>query len=340
MRRGASEKHRMKKKITVLTLCTLLFALCMSAEAQQPKKIPLIGYLSPSDPGSEASRSESIRQALRERGYIEGKNIAIEYRYSEGKVDRFSELAAELVHLKVDVIVASGGPRLIQAAKNAIKTIPIVMVGAGIDPVEAGFVESLAHPGGNVTGISTLNRELGGKRLELLKEAVPKVVRVAVLYDAGTLGIVRDVKEVLPVAARALGLTIQPWEIRTANDVDRAFAAMGKQRPDGLSVAGGRLMGANQKRIADFALKSRLPSIYYTREFTDAGGLISYGADAAESYRRVAYFVDRILTGAKPADLPVEQPTKFELVINLKTAKQIGVIIPPELLARANTLIK
>jgi putative tryptophan/tyrosine transport system substrate-binding protein len=330
----------MTRKITVLTLSALLFALSFSASAQQTKKVPRIGYLSPSDPGSESTRSEPIRRALRALGYVEGQNIAIEYRYAEGKVDRFSELAAELVHLKVDVIVASGGPRLIQAAKNAIKTIPIVMVGAGIDPVEAGFVESLARPGGNVTGITTLNRELGGKRLELLKEAVPKVVRVAVLYDAGTLGIVRDVKEVLPVAARALGLTIQPWEIRTANDVDRAFAAMGKQRPDGLSVAGGRLMGANQKRIADFALKSRLPSMYYTREAVEAGGLMSYGADEADSYRRVAYYVDRILKGAKPADLPVEQPTKFELAINMKTAKQIGVTIPQSLLYRADKVIR
>src|SRR5262249_20121893 len=270
-------------------VAVILLAVAVVAEAQQPAKIPRIGYLSNADPATDSARAGGLRLALRERGYIEGQNIAIEYRYAEGKVDRFSELAAELVHLKVDVIVASGGPRLIQAAKNAIKTIPIVMVGAGIDPVEAGFVESLARPGGNVTGITTLNRELGGKRLELLKEAVPKVARVAVLYDAGTLGIVRDVKEVLPVAARALGLSIQPWEIRTANDVDRAFAAMGKQRPDGLSVAGGRLMGANQKRIVDFASKSRLPSMYVRREAVEAGGLMSYGADEADSYRRVAY---------------------------------------------------
>jgi ABC-type uncharacterized transport system substrate-binding protein len=329
-----------KAAVPSILIAVVLLALGVTAEAQQPAKVPRIGYLSPSDPGSESTRSEAIRRALRERGYIEGQNIAIEYRYAEGKVDRFSELAAELVRLKVNVIVASGGPRLIQAAKNATKTIPVVMVAAGIDPVEAGFVESLARPGGNVTGITTLNRELGGKRLELLKEAVPKVVRVAVLYDAGTLGIVRDVKEVLPVAARALGLTIQPWEVRTANDFDRAFAAMGKQRPDGLSVAGGRLMGANQKRIADFALKSRLPSMYAIREAVDAGGLMYYGADVAESYRRVAYYVDRILKGAKPADLPVEQPTKFELVINLKTAKQIGLAIPAEVLARATRLIK
>jgi len=244
------------------------------------------------------------------------------------------------VRLKVDIIVVSGGNRLIQAAKNAIKATPIVMVSAGIDPVEAGVVESLARPGGNVTGIATLERELGGKRLELLKEAVPKVARVTVLYDAGALGVVHDVKEVLPVAARALGLTIQPWEIRTANDFDRAFTGIGKQRPDGLSVTGGRLMSVNQKRIVDFASKSRLPSMYVRREAVEAGGLMSYGADLADSYRRVAYFVDRILKGAKPADLPVEQPTKFEFVINQKTANQIGVTIPPEVLARANQLIR
>src|SRR5215468_8496970 len=330
----------MTKKITVLALCAVLFALCFSTEAQQPKKVPRLGYLSSQDLVSESGRAEAIRVALRERGFIEGQNIAFEYRFAERMVDRSPELAAELVRVKVDVIVASGGPRLIQAAKNAIKTIPIVMVGAGIDPVEAGFVESLAHPGGNVTGITNLTRELGGKRLELLKEAVPKVVRVAVLYDAGTLGIVHDVKEVLPVAARALGITIQPWEIRTSNDFDRAFAQMGKQRPDGLSVAGGRLMGANQKRIVNFALKRRLPSMYYNTEFVDAGGLLYYGADLADSYRRVAYYVDRILKGTKPSDLPVEQPTKFELIINLKTAKQIEVTIPPKVLTRATKIIK
>ena len=196
--------------------CSFRFALCscFSAEAQQPKKVPRIGYLSSGDPASDSARSEAIRLALRERGYVEGQNIAIEYRYAEGSVDRFPELAAELVRLKVDVIVVAGGDRLIRAAKNATKTIPIVMTGAGVDPVEAGLVESLARPGGNVTGITTLSRELGGKRLELLKEAVPKVARVAVLYDPATPAIVREVKEVLPVAARALGLTIQPWEVR------------------------------------------------------------------------------------------------------------------------------
>ena len=289
---------------------------------------------------STSARVEAIRLALRELGYIEGQNIAIEYRYAEGKPGRFPELAAELVGLKVDIIVVAGGNRIIPAVTNATKTIPIVMTGAGRDPVEAGFIESLARPGGNVTGLTNLTTELGGKRLELLKEAVPKVARVAVLYDPANTSSVLSVKEVLPVVARALGLTLQPWEVRAADDFEKVFAALNKQRPDGLYVLGGGLMSANRKRIADFAVRSRLPSMYYNREDVDAGGLMSYGADIADSYRRVAYYVDRILKGAKPADLPVEQPTKFEFVINLKTAKQIGLTIPPEVLARATKLIK
>ena len=244
------------------------------------------------------------------------------------------------MRLKVDIIVVAGGAATVQAAKNATKTIPIVMVGPGVDPVEAGLVESLARPGGNVTGLTNLTGELGGKRLELLKEAVPKVARVAVLYDPATPSSVREVKEVLPVAARALGLTVRSWEVRDADGFERVFAALNKQRPDGLYVTSGALMTANRKRIVGFALKSRLPSMYSNREAVDAGGLMSYGADLADSYRRVAYFVDRILKGAKPADLPVEQPTKFELVFNLKTAKQIGVTIPQSLLYRADKVIK
>jgi putative tryptophan/tyrosine transport system substrate-binding protein len=311
------------------------------AEAQQPKKVSRIGYLSPSDAATESTRSEAIRLALRELGYIEGQNIATEYGYGEGKLDRYPELLAELVRLKVDIIVVVGGDRSIRAAKNATKTIPIVMTGGGSDPVEAGLIESLAHPGGNVTGVTNLTRELGGKRLELFKEAVPKLARVAVLFDPANPPNVFEVKKVLPVAARALKLTIQPWEVRDSDGFEKVFAALNKQRPDGLYVpGGGPLMSTNLKRIVGFALKSRLPSMYYDREFVDAGGLMSYTADTAESYRRVAYFVDKILKGAKPADLPVEQPTKFELVINLKTAEQIGLTIPPEVLARANRLIK
>ena len=229
----------MSEKVLVWLLITVLLTTALSAEAQQPKKVPRIGYLSAVDPASESTRSEAIRLALRELGYIEGQNIAIEYRYAEGKRDRLPELAAELVRLKVDIIVVAGGDRWIRAAKNATKTIPIVMVGAGVDPVEAGLVESLARPGGNVTGLTNLTRELGGKRLELLKEAVPKLARVAVLYDPANPASVLEVKEVLPVAARALGLTIQPWEVRAADDFEKVFAAMNKQRPDGLYVPGG-----------------------------------------------------------------------------------------------------
>ena len=216
------------------------------------------------------------------------------------------------------------------------------MGGAVIDPVEAGVIDSLARPGGNVTGLTNLAVELGGKRLELLKEAVPEIARVAVLYEPALRFIRMEVKEVLPVAARALGLTIQPWEVRSADDFEQVFAALNKQRPDGLYVPGsaGPLMSANQKRIVDFTLKSRLPSMYHTREPVEAGGLMHYGPDLADSYRRVAYYVDRILKGTKPADLPVEQPKKFDLIINLKTAKQIGLTIPPNVLARADRVIR
>jgi putative ABC transport system substrate-binding protein len=328
----------MRKKIANLALGIFVLALSLPAEAQQPEKVPRIGFLTALDPARESARSKAIRLALSERGYIEGQNIAIEYRYAEGKLDRLPELAAELVRLKVDVIVAAGGHILVRAAKNATKTIPIVMAGSGLDPVEAGLVESLARPGGNVTGITLLSRELGAKRLELLKEAVPKVARVAVLYDPATSSI--EVKEVLPIAARALGLTVRSWEVRDADGFEPVFAALSKERPDGLYVFPGPQMNNNQKQIVGFALKSRLPSTYVSREFVDAGGLMSYGADLANSYRRVAIYVDRILKGAKPADLPVEQPTKFELVINLKTAKQIGVTIPQSMLYRADKVIK
>jgi putative tryptophan/tyrosine transport system substrate-binding protein len=328
-----------RRKTFCFALCALLLAPGLSVEAQQPKKVPRIGYLSAYDAATDSARAEAIRRALRELGYIEGQNIAIEYRYAEGKRERYPELAAELVRLKVDLIVVAGGVIPIQATKNATKTILIVMSGVGADPVKAGLVESLARPGGNVTGITNLETDLGGKRLELLKEAVPKVVRVAVLYDPAVPA-ARQVKDDLPVAARAVGLTIQPWEIRVAEDFERVIAALNKERPEGLYASSSLVITANAKRIADFALKSRLPSMYASKEAVDAGGLIYYGADLADSYRRVAYYVDRILKGAKPAELPVEQPTKFELVINLKTAKQIGVTIPPEVLARANRLIK
>ena len=252
----------------------------------------------------------------------------------------FPSFWSELVRLNVDIIVAVGADPVVRAAKNATKTMPIVMIGAGTDPVEAGIVESLARPGGNVTGLTNLGPELGGKRMELFKEAVPKLARVAVLYDPATPPNVLQVKEYLPPAARALKLTIRSWEVRAADGFEKVSAALSKERPDGLYVGGGQLTLANQKRIAALALKSRLPSMYNRKESVDAGGLMSYGADQADSYRRVATYVDKILKGAKPADLPIERPTKFELVINLKTAKQIGLTIPQKVLGRADRVIK
>jgi len=328
------------KFILFCVLTSFLLTAAPFAHAQQPTKVPRIGYLAPTDAASDSTRSEGIRLALRELGYKEGDNINTEYRYSEGKVDRLPALTAELVGLKVDLIIVAAGDPWIRAAKSATKTIPIVMTGQGSDPVAAGFVDSLARPGANVTGLTTLNRELGGKRLEIFKEGVAKVARVAVLYDPALRPSVIEVKEILPVAARALRLTMQPWEVRDAGAFEKVFAALTKARPDGLYPAGGPLMRSHGKRIADFAIKSRLPSMYTNREYVDAGGLMSYGADLTDSYRRVAYYVDRILKGTKPADLPVEQPTKFELVINLKTAKQIGVTIDPNVLARADRVIK
>ena len=329
-----------KRKLGSLPLSAMLFALCFSAEAQQPKKVYRIGYLSGSDAATDAPRFEGIQLALRELGYVEGQNTAIEYRYAEGKQERLFELAAELVRLKVDVIVTAGGTYTVQMAKVATKAIPIVMVGQGINAVEAGLVETLARPGGNVTGITNLTTELGGKRLELLKEAVPKLARVAVLYHLVTPSSVLEVKEVLPAAAGVLGLTVRSWGVRNADGFERVFAALNKQRPDGLYVPVDALMTANLKRVAGFALKSRLPSIYGNREAVDAGGLMSYGAHLADSYRRVADFVDKILKGAKPGDLPVEQSKKFELVINLNAAQQIGLTIPPNVLAIADEVIR
>jgi putative ABC transport system substrate-binding protein len=327
-------------RVLISGLCALLFALCLPAEAQQPGKHFRIGYLSGADNTFESTRSRAFRHALRELGHIEGQSIAITYRYAHGRIDQFPKLAAELVRLKVDIIVVSGGYGPIQAAKNASKAIPVVMLGLATDPVESGLVESLARPGGNVTGLTTLSRELGGKRLELLKEAVPGIARVAVLYNpAGQQGAI-EVKEDLPVAASALGLTVQPWEVRDANGFEKVFATLSKVRPDGLYVTSGPVMNANQKRVAGLALKSRFPSVYARSEAVDAGGLIYYGADLADTYRRAAVYVDKILKGAKPAELPVEQPTSFELVINLKTANQIGLTIPPNVLARADRVIR
>jgi len=327
-------------KVTFWLVAIFVVGAVSIVEAQQPTKIPRLGYLSNSDPATESTRSETIRLALRKLGYIEGQNIAIEYRYGEGKRDRDLELAAELVRLKVDIIVVAGGASWVRAAKNATNTIPVVMVGSGDDPVEAGLIESLARPGGNVTGLTNLNPELAGKRLELLKEPVPKATRLAILHDPVSRGSTFEIREVLPAAARALKVTIRSWEIRDVDGFEQVFAALNKERPDGLYLTSSLLIRTNHKRIADFASKSRLPSMYPVKEIVEAGGLMSYAANDAESYQRVAYFVDKILKGAKPADLPVEQPTKFELVINLKTAKTIGLTIANSFLLRADEVIE
>jgi putative tryptophan/tyrosine transport system substrate-binding protein len=329
----------MSQKIVFLALSAMLYALSSSAEAQQPKKVFRIGYLSGTDRVTDAPRAEGTRRALRELGYIEGQNIIIEYRHAEGKAGRSAELAAELVRLKVDLILVAGAEGNIRAATNATKTIPIVMMGQGADPVKAGFVASLARPGGNVTGFTDVTTDLSEKRLELLKEAVPKLTRVAVFYNPTGRSSVVEVKEEIPLAARALGLTIQTYGARDTADLEKALTRLNKDRPNGLYMPGGVVRPAI-KRVINFAVKSRLPSMYGYPLAVEAGGLLSYSAEAAERYKRVAYFVDRIFKGTKPADLPVEQPTKFELVINLKTAKQIGLTIPPELLARATTIIR
>jgi ABC-type uncharacterized transport system substrate-binding protein len=329
-----------KNRLRFALLIVVVLALCSFVEAQQPKAVPRIAFLSSSDSGADKSRFNGIRQSLRELGYIEGQNIDIEYRPGGRDLDRYQKIVAELARLKVDVIVVGGGTPYVQVVKKATKTIPIVMTGPGGDPVEAGLIDSLARPGGNVTGVTLLARDLGGKRLELLKEAVPKVSRVAILYDPANPAHQYEMKEVLPAAAQALKLMLQPWEVRASDDFQKVFAAAARQRPDGLYALGGPLMIANQKRLADFALKNLLPSIDGGRGAVDVGELMFYGADLADSYRRVASYVDKILKGAKPADLPVEQPTKFEFIINLKTAKQIGLTIPQSMLYKADKVIK
>ena len=329
----------MRKNVICLTLCAMLLALYPSAEAQQPKKVTRIGYLSSGDAASESTRFEAIRRALREIGYIEGQNITIESRYAEGKRDRYHELAADLVHLKVDIIVVAGGASWVRAAKNATKTIPIVMVGGGVDPVKAGLVESLARPGGNVTGLTTLSRELGGKRLELLKESIPKLSRVAVLWNAANPYKETDLKAVQPVAD-ALKVAVHSFRVREPNGFDDAFKAATKVRAEGLLTLDDPFTIAHRTRITDLALSYKLPAVYSVRPFVDAGGLMYYGPDRVDQNRRAAAVVDKVLKGSRPGDLPVERPTAFELVVNLKTAKALDITIPQSLLARADEVIR
>ncbi len=309
------------------------------AEAQQVAKVPRIGYLT----GSRAANphlTEAFRQGLRDLGYVEGRNVVIEYRDAEGKYDRFPALAADLVALKVDVIVVTNTPAAL-AAKQATRTIPIVLAWVG-DPVGSGLVTSLARPGGNVTGLSFLVPELVGKRLELLKQAVPGVSRVAALWHPGDYPerTEKDILKEADVAARALGVRLQVVEARGPEDFDRAFSDMTRARADAVTVQSTNIFIIEKRRLVDLAAKNRLPAMYIAREFVDAGGLMSYAPNVADVFRHAATYVDKILKGAKPADLPVEQPTKFELVVNLKTAKALGLTIPQSVLIRADEVIQ
>jgi putative ABC transport system substrate-binding protein len=323
-----------KAKILVYALPVLILTTIHLAEAQQVGKVPRIGMLMPGSSAFPTSaRYDSFRQGLRKLGYIEGKNIFLEIRSAEGKQDRLSDFATELVKLKVDVIVTATTPGVL-AIKNATSAIPIVFC-AVADPVRAGLVSSLARPGENITGLSMLNPELGGKRLELLKETFPKITKVAYFRDPSSAS-----STAIQEPARALGLQLQSLDVRSAKDFDGAFEAVLKERAQALTTAAGPVININQQRIVAFAAKNRLPAIYPYSEIIDAGGLMFYGVNLSDLFRRAATYVDKILKGAKPADLPVEQPTKFEFVINLITAKQIGLTIPPNVLARADKVIK
>jgi putative tryptophan/tyrosine transport system substrate-binding protein len=326
----------MKRKITVRALSALIFALSHLAEAQQPAVIPRIGILIGSSASSYSARVEALRRRLRELGYVEGKNIFIEYRYAEGKLERLPDLAAELVGLKVDVIVTTGQAVLV--AKKASPTLPIVF-GAAADPVGAGLVSSLARPGGNITGLSLMAQDLDGKRLELLKEAFPKVARVAFLWvpvdSRGNLALTE-----MEAAAKALGLKLLSLEVRSLDDFEGAFARAITNGAHALVTSASPLIDTQQRQVLDFAAKNRLPAMYHTSEYVEAGGLMSYAPNYADLWRRAGDFVDKILKGVKPADLPVEQPKKFELIINLKAAKQIDLTIPSKVLERADKVIK
>jgi putative ABC transport system substrate-binding protein len=308
-----------------------------AAEAQQAKKVPRTGFLLALSRSALAESVDAFRQGMRELGYVEGQNIVIEYRFAEGKFDRLADLAADLIRLKVEVIVAAGGIQAVRAVKN-VNTIPIVMTGA-LDPVGDGIIASFARPGGNITGLSLGGPELYGKRLELLKETVAKVSRVAVFWYRPTPA-VPSYLNAIHASAKALGLQIQPLEVRTPDDFEAVFQSAAKGGARALTVSTHPIFTGSRNRILDFAAKNRLPGIYPWREYVEDGGLMSYATNLPDLYRRAAYYVDKILKGAKPADLPVEQPTKFELVINLKAAKQIGLTIPQSVLYRADRVIK
>jgi ABC-type uncharacterized transport system substrate-binding protein len=325
----------MNSKSLFWLLTTVLVTTAPLAEAQQPARIPRIGILIAASASFYSARVEALRQRLRELGYVEGKSIVIEYRYAEGKLERLPDLAAELVRLKVDVIVATNQGVL--AAKKASPTIPIVF-GATSDPVGSGLVSSLARPGGNITGLSLMAPDLDGKRLELLKEAFPKVARVAFLWEPGRSRGKRLTD--MEAAAKALGVKLLSLEVRGLDDFDRAFARAKRDGAQALIMTPSPLVAAQQRQMLDFVAKNRLPAMYPASEFVEAGGLMSYAPNIADLWRRSADFVDKILKGTKPADIPVEQPMKFEFIINLKAAKQIGLTIPPNVLVRADKVIR
>jgi putative ABC transport system substrate-binding protein len=327
----------MKKKILVSLLPILILNFVYLVAAEQPTKVARIGFLIAASRSAILTRTEAFQQGLRELGYVEGKNIVIEWRSSEGQLDRLPALAADLVHLKVDVIVTTGSG-VTRAAKEATVTIPVIMVQDN-DPVGNGFVASLARPGGNITGLAILAPEIAGKQVELLKETVPRLSRLAALGTSNSPGIVQASKEV-ELAAGAFGVKLQYLDVRDSKDLETAFRAASKGRADALLVLPGAVLNSQRKQIADLAAKSRLPAIFPFPEYVEAGGLMSYGASFNDLYRRAATYVDKILKGTKPADLPVEQPKKFELVINLKTAEQIGLTIPGSVLYRADRVIK
>jgi putative ABC transport system substrate-binding protein len=328
----------MRKTVISFALCAMLLALCASAEAQQAtKKIPRVGILSLNPASVQKDRVEAFREALRKLGYVEGQNINIEYRYGDNKSERMRGLAAELVHLNVDVIVTTGSSAT-RPAKEATTTIPIVMMSDN-DPVGSGFVTSLARPGGNITGLTNISGDLGDKRLELLKEIVPKVSRVAVFRDLTNVTEGIGVDEIEPTA-RVLKIQTQRFELAKVEDFDSQFQAIMKWRPGGLVIAGGPLMNEHRKRLIEFAARNKLPAMYNRAEFVEAGGLVSYATNFIDLTRRAATYVDKILKGTKPSDIPVEQPTKFEFIINLKAAKQIGLTIPPNVLVRADRVIR
>jgi putative tryptophan/tyrosine transport system substrate-binding protein len=334
----ASFKSAFRNLKFAILLCAVLFALCVPVAAQQSGKIPRIGFLTGSPLSSQLARNEAFRQGLRELGYVEGKSIAIEWRSYEGQLDRQRAYIDELVRLKVDVIVAVGSGD-IQAAKEATATIPIVMMVGG-DPVGSGFVSSLARPGANITGLATLRPELSGKRLELLKEIVPKLTRVTVVASPQNQDYALERKE-LELAAAGFGVKLRVQDVKTPKDVETAFQTAGKEKTEAvLFRVAGPLVAAQRPQIAALAVKHRLPTMYDRAEYVNAGGLTSYGVSDIDLARRAATYVDKILKGRKPADLPVEQPMKFEFVINLKAAKQIGLTIPPNVLARADRVIR